>query len=45
MKYFWKFPSTNGGQEYGFNDEGIEHFKSNPVKSLAREICQNSLVR
>lgn len=43
MKYFWKFPSTNGGQEYGFNDEGIEHFKSNPVKSLAREICQNSL--
>lgn len=39
----WCFPSSNGGEKRGLNDSGIETFNDNPVKSLAREICQNSL--
>ena len=43
MKGVWCFPSNNGGEKRGLNDSGIEMFKDNPLKSLAREICQNSL--
>lgn len=39
----WTFPKADSGQIKGFNDEGIERFKGSPMKSLAREICQNSL--
>lgn len=39
----WCFPSSNRGEIRGFNDSGIETFNDNPIKSLAREICQNSL--
>ena len=39
----WTFPSNNGGQISGIADSGIETFKGTPIKSLAREICQNSL--
>lgn len=39
----WCFPSSNKGEKRGFNDSGIETFRDNPIKSLAREICQNSL--
>lgn len=39
----WMFPSNNYGQIYGIADAGVETFKDNPMKSLAREICQNSL--
>lgn len=39
----WCFPSSNGGEKRGLNDSGIETFNDNPIKSLAREICQNSL--
>ena len=39
----WCFPSSNGGEKQGLNNSGIETFKDTPVKSLAREICQNSL--
>lgn len=39
----WRFPSNNHGENRGFNDSGIEHFKDNIISSLAREICQNSL--
>ena len=39
----WTFPKADSGQIKGFNDEGIERFKGDPIKSLAREICQNSL--
>ncbi len=39
----WNFPSSNGGEKQGLNNSGIETFKDTPVKSLAREICQNSL--
>jgi hypothetical protein len=39
----WYFPLTDGGQINGISHAGIETFKGTPLKSLAREICQNSL--
>ena len=39
----WNFPSNNHGQIFGIADSGVETFKGSPIKSLAREICQNSL--
>ena len=39
----WNFPSNNHGQIVGIADSGVETFKGTPIKSLAREICQNSL--
>ena len=43
MSIKWYFPSTGGGRKAGLNDSGIETFKDKPIRSLAREICQNSL--
>jgi hypothetical protein len=43
IKVKWCFPSNNGGTEFGLRDSLIETFNDNPLKSLAREICQNSL--
>lgn len=43
MKGKWVFPSTNGGEKQGLNNTGIEQFKDDPIRSLAREVCQNSL--
>lgn len=42
-KYIWNFPSNNFGQITGIGDSGVETFKGSPIKSLAREVCQNSL--
>ena len=42
-KYSWEFPSNNYGQIFGIADSGVETFKGTPIKSLAREICQNSI--
>jgi hypothetical protein len=39
----WNFPSNNNGREDGLNDPGIETFRDNPLRSLSREIPQNSL--
>lgn len=39
----WSFPPNNDGREDGLNDPGIETFRDNPLRSLAREIAQNSL--
>ncbi|MGV8149930.1 MAG: hypothetical protein ACLKAL_10900 [Alkaliphilus sp.] len=39
----WRFPSNDYGQYYGINDAGMHHFAGTPLRSLAREICQNSL--
>lgn len=39
----WNFPSNNYGQIFGIADSGVETFKGTPIKSLAREICQNSI--
>lgn len=39
----WGFPSNSDGQEQGPNHPGIETFLDDPLSSLARETCQNSL--
>lgn len=43
MRGNWIFPSTDGGEVQGLNNTGIEQFSDNSIRSLAREICQNSL--
>ncbi len=39
----WIFPSNNYGTVIGIGEAGIETFKGSPYRSLAREICQNSM--
>lgn len=39
----WRFPSNDYGENKGINDSGVALFRGTPLKSLAREICQNSL--
>lgn len=39
----WFFPSAGYGNTEGLNEGGLETFKGNPIRSLAREVCQNSL--
>ena len=43
LTHSWNFPSNNHGQIFGIGDSGVETFNGNTIKSLAREICQNSL--
>ena len=43
MSIDWSFPSNNYGTLNGIGEAGIETFKGSPYRSLAREICQNSL--
>ena len=39
----WKFQTNASGQLDGWNDNGIQTFRSNALKNLAREIIQNSV--
>lgn len=39
----WSFPSNNNGDINGISNSGVETFQGTPLKSLARETCQNSL--
>lgn len=39
----WYFPSNNNAEINGISNPGAETFQGTPLKSLAREICQNSL--
>lgn len=39
----WFFPSKAFGEYEGFGNGNLEMFKGDPLKALAREICQNSL--
>lgn len=39
----WRFPSNDDGEIKGLNDTGVAMFRGTPLRSLAREICQNSL--
>lgn len=39
----WRFPSNDHGENKGINDSGVAQFRGTPLRSLAREICQNSL--
>ena len=41
--YCWNFLPSAGDKVYGINDSGWDTFAGTPFKSLAREICQNSL--
>lgn len=43
MEQHWNFPTVDGGQFHGIGDSGMDLFSGAPVKSLAREICQNSI--
>ena len=43
MSNCWIFPSNNFGIITGIGEAGIETFKGSPYRSLAREICQNSM--
>lgn len=43
MDIGWRFPLNNDGAITGISEAGIETFKGTPYKSLAREVCQNSL--
>ena len=38
----WYFPTNMGGQDEGFENQGINQFKMSPYGKLAREIIQNS---
>ncbi len=39
----WKFQINSSGETQGWNDNGIQTFRHNILKSLAREIIQNSI--
>src|SRR5580698_4946269 len=39
----WTFAPSNGGQEVGIHDPGVETFRGNFSHYLARELIQNSL--
>jgi hypothetical protein len=39
----WFFAKNEGGRESGFHDAGVETFKGDTDRSLARELIQNSL--
>jgi len=39
----WVFPKNDGGRDSGFHDAGVETFKGNFDRYLARELIQNSL--
>lgn len=43
MSIGWNFPSNNYGIISGIGEAGIETFRGTPYRSLAREVCQNSL--
>ena len=42
-KIGWRFPELDGGAIDGFNDAGLQMFKSNPLQFLTRETIQNAL--
>lgn len=39
----WFFPSRGYGETEGFSNPGLEMFKGEPIRAMAREVCQNSL--
>lgn len=43
MNKIWHFPITDGGDDDGINDAGVEQFNGNKERSIARECIQNSL--
>ena len=43
IEYNWIFPGNNYSNENGLDTADMETFKKDPMASLAREICQNSI--
>lgn len=43
MNKVWHFPITDGGDDDGINDAGVEQFNGNKERSVTRECIQNSL--
>lgn len=43
MDIKWRFPGNNFTNETGLDTSNMEMFKRDPLSSLAREICQNSI--
>ena len=43
MNNKWRFPGNNFTNEIGLDTSNMEMFKRDPLSSLAREICQNSI--
>ena len=43
MENKWRIIKNGFGQAYGAEPTDIETFKKDPISSLAREICQNSI--
>ena len=43
MELQWYFPDNGNGMEFGLETGDIDIFKKDPIGSLAREICQNSI--
>ena len=43
INYRWTFPGNNYTNENGLDTADMETFKKDPMASLAREICQNSI--
>ena len=39
----WRFPGNNYTEQKGLNTSDMEMFKKDPIASLARETCQNSI--
>ena len=39
----WFFPTRGYGETEGLSNPGLEMFKGEPIRAMAREICQNSL--
>lgn len=39
----WKFLSRGHGETEGYSNGSIAEFKGDPLRALAREVCQNSL--
>ena len=42
-KNLWRFPGNNYTNESGLDTSDMETFKKDPISSLARELCQNSI--
>jgi hypothetical protein len=42
-KIEWRFPGNNYTAESGLDTSDMETFKKDPISSLARELCQNSI--
>lgn len=42
-EFLWRFPNNNYTEGRGLDTPDMETFRKDPVASLAREICQNSL--